>query len=643
MRVLWMVSLLLAGCAGGEVDEEIEPPLPDPAFDLPNALGGAGHPLLPWPSDQYLDVSGPPRVTVAPELMPTGVPADLIAHTGFSRVVPIVAALPGSFDPASLPDPSDPGATLEADSPVRVVVLHNGDEPEPWPVLAEIDATAGDEEEPTLILRPHRPFPFGSQVVVGLRTSLQAADGTPHAPSAPLARVLADTPEGPAEAALTTRVRDALMRALPQIGPEPEDLALAWSFTIRTADDVIGPSLAMQDLAAEDDGAEFTLETVEYVRQDRNDPNSPVRRADIYGTLHTPWFLDADNRLVLDEDGRPVVQERRASPFLVTVPREVTETRPTVLYGHGFFSAIEETTWSKEFNGLRQWQMPAVTTRFHGFAEVDLVSIALPALGGDDIAGLAGVIDLQRQSQANFTVVHNLIANQLSQELEIDWPDDEAGPFTPLSPTDIPYMGISNGGTQGLVMMATSPVLRRGALVVPGGGWAHMLQRATQWNELGLVFSTRYEDAASLQLAMSMVQQVFDPVDSLNYAEHLVADRLPGRPDHADLLLIEAVHDSQVANLVTRWVVGAAGIPVLVPSVAEVWGAPTIEGEAPNGIGFESYDLGAEPPPPGNVAPPDENGVHGDVRNVQAYRDQVGLFLEEGIVRRTCEGPCDPE
>jgi len=631
---LWTAALVLAACTGSDPDDMDTNLVEITAFDQDNALGLGGHPLLPWPSDQYLavDAQGTRAVAVDPALLPTGIPADLLDADGFSRLSPIVTWLPGSVDPASLPDADDWGASLQDDSPVRVVVLQDDAEPVAWPVMAETDATAGDPADATLILRPHRPLPFGSTVVVGLRTTLTDHSGAPHPPSQALARLLDGAPEGDAEASLMDRERDALLAALPLIGPSADDLAMAVTFTVRSEADVTGPTIGMQDAAAAESTVTFTIE----------DPTYEDDRALVYGTMQTPWFLDADNRVVLDEAGRPVEQERRDSPFLVTIPRTVTETRPTMLFGHGFFSAIEEPTWGNLFNGLARWEMPAVTTKFHGFAEADLATIAIPALGGEDIAGLKGVIDLQAQSQSHFTLLHTLIAEHLSDTLEIDWPDDDSGAFKPLSATELPYMGISNGGTQGLVMMTTSPVLSRGALVVPGGGWAHMLQRAAQWTTLGAVFSEKFTSDAELQLAMSMVQQVFDPVDSLNYVDHLVDDRLPGRVADPDLLLVEAVNDSQVANLVTRWIVGAAQVPVLTPSVADVWDAPSLPDDQTANVAFESYDLGVQDNPPGNVAP-EENGVHNDVRLLDAYREQMGIFLQTGVVERTCEGPCDPE
>lgn len=614
----------------GESDGDGELPEDVDASDLPNALGAGGHALLPWPSDQHMGKERKP----AAELLPTAFTSLLLEGSGASRIMPIVTYLPGGVDPSSLPPADQWGATLEAGSSIAVVVLQEGEEPARWPMLAEIDATAPNRAEATLLLRPHRPFPAESTVVVGLTSRLRThacsidegdQDCVNHEPLPALARVLDGTPEGRAEQSWMGAPRDALLAALPYLAEERGDLVQAFSFTVRGSAEIIDPMVAMQNEAAAFTPENYTLQEIDYRE----------RRADIYGRVEVPWFLGDDDTLVVDENGLPVVQEYRNVPFLVTIPRTITEPRPVVLFGHGFFSAIEESTWSNLFNGLEQWEMAAVTTRFFGFAEVDLPK-AVGALTGETLDGMRGIIDLQRQSQVNFTVIHNLIATELASVIEVDFGD---GPFHPLDGSKIPYMGISNGGTQGLVMMSTSPVLTRGALVVPGGGWSHMLQRAAQWSSLGLAFSNRYRNRpAELQVAMSMMQLIFDPVDSLNFVDHLIHDRLPSAPETPDILIVEALEDSQVANMVSRWVGGTAQVTQLLPAPAQIWDVPSEvlqEGdELSLPWGYEIYDLGVEPHPPGNIAAT-ENGVHDQVRLLPEYRLQMGIFLEEGRIVRT--------
>lgn len=599
----------------------------------PNALSLGGHVLLPWPADQYTvpDAATATGLALAPGegLLPDGFTPRMLQGDGFSRVTPAVGWLPGSVDPDTLPDPDVWDATTKDGASV-VIVAVDGGRADRWPALVEIDATADDPNEATFIVRPHRPYPPGSTVVVLVTTDVTDAGGTAHPAHEAFGRILDGMPQGRAEEAWASSV-PTWQAALTAAGRTADEVAQGWSFSVRTEGDVVDVTLAMQDIAAKAPTSVYTLDEVQY----------EADRALVYGTLQVPWFLGDDNTVVLDDAGMPVVVEQRSVPFLVTIPDTVTSPRPVVLFGHGFFSAIEEPTWSNLFEGLARWEMAAVTTQFFGFAEKDL-GTAAAAIGGEDLEGLVGIIDLQRQSQANFTVLHRFIDDVLSNVVTVDWGETV---IQPLAAEKTAYLGISNGGTQGLVMMSTSPVLDRGALVVPGGGWSHMLQRASQWSTLGAVFADRFVDDAELQLGSALTQQTFDPCDSLNYVEHLLDDRYEGRKADPEVLVVEALHDAQVANLVTRWAVGASGVPQMTPAVEDVWGVPTVDASGTGsigGTGYEIYDLGVEPNPPGNVAAT-ENGVHDQVRRLDAYREQMGRFLEFGEVVRTCDGVCDPE
>ena len=206
------------------------------------------------------------------------------------------------------------------------------------------------------------------------------------------------------------------------------------------------------------------------------------------------------------------------------------------------------------------------------------------------------------------------------------------------------YMGISNGGTQGLTLMSTSPAYDHGVLVVPGGAWTHMLERAVQWNDMGSVLRDRFDEARELQLALSLAQPLLDAADSMNYAPHLVTDRFPGLPD-VKVVLHEAKEDSQVANLVTHWVARSAGVPLITPSPIDVWGLDTITAEGPGGTDAPAalyvYDLGVPAQPLTNVPPETDNETHDDVRRRDDYGQHVGRFLEDGTIVQVCDGPCD--
>jgi hypothetical protein len=653
------LALALAGCPVADDGEPVDTDVVDPAADdLPQPFVD-GVSLYPWPSEQYEvpDASTPSgwRVSVPQGLMPDGIEARVIdGDDGFSRVVPILAWLPGGFDATTFPDAADWGATTQDDSPVLLVREGTF---ELVPAMVEPDASATVPELAPMIVRPHRALDPATRYAVLVRRSVRRLDGAEHAVPDAITTLLsgADTDD---RAVQSWRRRFDLVRDAAEAHHVPtDDILLAWTFRTRSQEQVIRDAVALQDVAATAPTAGYTIEDVWYCPGAEDNPadqaahcSHTVREGDdralIYGTFEVPDFLGDDARFVPGDDGLPTASGTMDAPFLITVPRTVSAPTPGLLLGHGFFSAIEEPLWSTQFDALEQWAMPAVTTKFYGFAEVDLTAPPGPGLPTTlsvfaNLSDIDKVVDEQLQSHANFTVLHRLVSEHLATDpaARVDFGD---GPFSPLTTDPMAYIGASNGGTQGLVMMTTSPVLTRGALVVPGGGWSHMLQRAVQWNQLAPVVVSRYlDDPRQLQLVMSMLQNAFDRVDSLNYVDHLIDDRLEGRPAAPDLLAVMAVNDAQVTNLVTSWVAGDAGFPLITPSPRPVWGLDEIPSGTPDvHVALEVFELGVADNPTGNVPPPEENGVHDGVRKLAAFHEEVGHFLTTGEIVHACDGPC---
>jgi hypothetical protein len=84
------------------------------------------------------------------------------------------------------------------------------------------------------------------------------------------------------------------------------------------------------------------------------------------------------------------------------------------------------------------------------------------------------------------------------------------------------------------------------------------------------------------------------------------------------------------------------GIPQLAPAAQALWGIPDEEGPLSSALVY--FDFGVDPLPPGNQAPEDDNGTHGDQRYADSSRAQINAFFHEGgLIEQFCEGPCDPE
>jgi hypothetical protein len=612
-----MVLLLLALLVGCPSTEPVEEPPGEVITGIANLPGGdplvARVASMPFPSDFFVvdDASTATgrRVAYPVEALPLDVAPSVVGGDGFSRATAMLTQRDGGFDPTSLPDASDVLATTRDDSPV--FVLREGD----WarhPLLVELDLGGNNPTDTALILRPHGAFEPDTGYVVLLRSSLRAADGG-EIEATDAFRALRDGIATDSDAVEAWRPKFGLVNdAIAGAGLDPSEVVLGWSFHTRSREDVDGPLRAITDTLAtlELDDVTITSDTV----ADDGD-----RR--IEGTMRLPDFLGGDRSMPL-EGGVPFSQGDVDVPFLVTIPDTIVGPRPVVLFGHGFFSSRYETTWGTMDDGLERWAMSGATIDFEGFSELDLADTAAVLTG--PVEGLRGVINQQVQNVARFTALARVVKEQLSVDV------------AELDPAAVHYMGISNGGTQGLTIVATSPELSRGVLVVPGGGWTHMIQRAVQFGELGSLIQDRYPSPLDFQLVLAMLQAIFDPADSLNYADTLQDD-----PD-VEVTLHMAVNDSQVANLVTEWVARTAGIPLIEPSTVVIPGLPTVGVEPEGRSALFVYDEGVPAAPPGNQPPLVDNGTHDSVRALDVYQEQVGTFLESGTIRQVCDGPCDP-
>lgn len=613
---------LLAGCGD---DELVIDNLPGGNPLVPEIA------MYPFPSSFYLEddeatVTGK-RLALPDEAMPGELSATPFEGIdGFSRVSLITTFIPGGVDPATLPDLTDPGASVSDTS--SVWLLH-ADSHERVPVLVELDANVTDVADQALLIRPQAVLDANTTYVVVVRDGVRLLDGSPARPTDAFVAlrddIATDVPEVESQRGDYARTRAAFEAA----GATSEEVVQAWSFHTRSNEQVHAPLLSMQD-AAMDHALSFVIESDEVDGDNRL----------VEGTFSAPDFL-GDDDLVQIEEGAAVPRGTRDVPFLLTIPVTASQQeRPVIVYGHGFLSRMEETTWSQLNGHLQGWRMAAISTEFIGFTEDDTVATLDVLTGNLDQA--FKIVSQQMQSEIHFTLLARLVEEELASVV--------------LSDTDAPildadavhFMGISNGGTQGMTIVASSPMFERAALVVPGGAWMHMLQRAVQFNLFGPLLTSQFAQTRELQLALSLLQLHFDHIDGASWIQHMTDNRLPGR-DQIDVraTLHEAVGDAQVANMITEWMARSANIPLITPSPRDVWGIPTLDAtavaSADPSAALIIYDEGYPPLSPGNVPPATDNGSHETIRDLSVYQQHIGEFLENGTIQQVCEGACDPE
>ncbi len=601
-----------------------------------------GNPLVPevaaypFPSDFYTvkDPGSPTgrRLSLPKEVLPKSITPEVFKDAdGFSRIPVILTQLPGGVDPKSLPDPADPAATTDkASAPVLLVEEGSGNL---VPILVENDLAAQNVEERSLIIRPLRTLAGGTGHVVIVRSKLRDLAGKPHAPGNAY-RALRDgipttVPELEAQREDFKRVKSAIEK----LGLDPAEVVQAWPFTTRSEASVQQALLSMQAQANAAPLASYKI--LSDVVEEKDGKKNRQIKASFVG----PSFIGADKRVHLDASGKAVQQGTREVEFGLTIPSTIDGPRPVILFGHGFLGSWAQGTRGS-FNDLCTESRFSAAMSYFGFNET-LQAYLVEALT-TNMGAFEYVVAEVQQTFANYTTMARLVKEKLADELTGTGP---GGSFKLLDPKQVHYLGISNGGTFGFVVAATSPQLTRACLVVGGGGLVHFLQRSVVWNGYKGLFAIVYHDARDQQLMMSLMQIVIDPIDSMNYVEHLAKDRFPGcQPLRAAMIM--AVNDSQVHNLVSEWVARTAKIPLVTPSPKSIFGLQTLAAPPPDGTTADAallvFDEKVEGYPAGNVPPATDNGTHGTVTKLPGYKKSVSDFIEHGKLVQHCDGACDP-
>ncbi len=589
--------------------------------------------LLPFPSDFYL-VDDPDTATGRRLVFPQGAlpdhvpPAIFDDADGFTMTPTILAWLPGGVDSASLPDPLNPGATLEDDSPVFLV------ETTGWtrvPVLAELDANTDDVSLQLLLIRSHVKLEPNTGYVVILRDGLRTRDGAPHETGEAFAALRDGRATGDPDVERLRPSFELVNQAIAENGLEPEEVVLAWAFHTRSEEQVVSTLLEMQWMTWEAPTGDWSIDATEV-----NTENWIAE-----GTFEVPNFLDDDGLVQMDADGLPISQGTYPEEFRLTIPLSVTETRPVIVYGHGFFSHLGESSGGAVNQLCRERGFSAIATNM-GFNESDMFE-QLDILT-TRLKDMYWLISLHWQKLVNQTALAKLVQDRLGTELTLDW---GGGEFLPLDGAAVHYSGISNGGTYGYLVASTSPAFERAVLMVGGGGVTHFLQRAVNWRDFEWFFDGVVEDKQAMQILLATLQIPLDSIDSLNYVHRLTRNRFPGLgPMRASVHM--AVNDSQVRNILTEWSCRTAGVPLVTPSAKDIWGLETITAALPDGAAdvdsaLHVYDEHVEPSPITNVPPMEDNGTHGTMGRLPVMQEAWYQFLEHGRIVQVCDGPCDPD
>lgn len=618
-----------------------------------NPLGGGlfADCFTPYPSSVYQqkDKAGVLRIQIPSGVLPVSggnVPistAALNGRDGYSPATPMLAYFPeqlGRIDSvqSKLPGPGQVTASMQPASPVQVLDYATG---ERVPILAEVDENAGTGERQALLISPQVRLAPGHRYVVAI-AGLKNSMGRPIPALAGFAALRdGKLDPGSVRSGELPHMTD-LFAMLQHHGIVKETLQLAWDFVTASDETATGPVLRMRDQAlAYRPPMPVPAVTVSKVT------DKPMGRENLWrqivGTYAVPSFLtdDATGRLARDATGQPQLRGMGQFALVIHVPacaERVAGPLPVMIYGHGLFGGAQgemESGYQREV--INRLCMVQIGSDWIGLASADRTYVSTTVL--KDFNEIVQLTDRLQQAHVNFAYLANLIATGGLDGLPALQLPARMGAL--LDKTRVYYYGISNGGIQGMGLLALSPHIKRGALCVPGGFWTQMMFRSSNFSMLSALLAAAYPDPLDRQLIVALSQSQWDHSDPVTWAPHILRDPLPQSGGKKQVLYQEGIGDAQVPNLATRAMVRTIGLSHVGQPVEPVPGVAQEVG--PLDSGYVQYDIGQQPRPGDtNVPPMKDNPVHGAVRKLEAAKVQLELFLREGgQVTDTCKGmPC---
>jgi hypothetical protein len=651
--------------------------------------------LLPWPDDYYTvedDSSATGRrVNLSNAGMPQNSRGTPIAaapynlNDGFSPGQTAVVRVPGldtedafsATDPIPLNDLSR-NEELRDNEPIIVIDAETG---ERWPIWVELDSNAPTPAETALMIHPARNYAAGHRYVVAMR-NLKTGAGEPI-PAPNGFRYYRDRLPTNEPAINAQRGRfERIFKTLRKAGIQRESLYLAWDFTVSSDENIAERMLHIRDdafaqlgdtnladVAVQGDHPSFTVTSFQNFTPEQ-DPEMARR---VQGTFQVPCYLQPNcaprGRFELGSDGLPSQNGTWTANFNCAIPRAAVDDpgaspgRPQV-YGHGLLGTANEATSGAQQLLAQTHNFVICATDEIGFSQSDVPNIAGNIL--PNLSNFPELTDRVQQGLLNELYLGRLMIHTdgflSAAAFHVDPADLGSAPT--IDNSRLYYNGNSQGGILGGALTAVAPDFTRASLGVPAMNYSVLLNRSVDFDAFKPFFAGGYPSPLTQQLALSLIQMLWDRSDPNGYAHRMTTNPLPNTPPH-EVLMNVAFGDHQVttwqADVEARTIGAQIHDPVVFdgrwPGVDVVWGVPRIAAYpfADSAIVYwDSGPLRANPTPPpamiGTDPPPIENlpnrtGVdpHGHPRVAPAEMQMVSDFLRPdalSAITDTCLGPC---
>ena len=631
-------------------------PAPNLQFDVAATCATAPVPydrqaatsLSPFPDDYYLvaDASTAtgkrvqvdvPKVDAALAVLLTALIAPSRNLDGMSPLAPIVVELPAALDAASLPQSA--AESLDAFASIGLFDISADSETRgqrvPFEALLRDAPDSGGSASHVLVVFPAAPLrPRGHYAFV-LTNRARTMSGQALAPSAFMQAALsgmASTSEASRLASSLSSVMPALAALSPAI--QRDDLALVLGISIRSVDKLPDDLLAIRQQLRAAQPPAYTIASSSADTEAGSDVAAIVS-----GNWRPLSFRNGDF-LARDRSGRPVSNGTPRINFTLALPKTaLSGAAPIVIYQHGQPGNAETEVLRAARRGLAKAGFAVL-----GFTDVvnreiipsgDIVALNLQALltliAQQDLPDYLSLATHAEQL-ALLRLIPTL--NKLDV-LPLGAPDGRPD----LDPeAALGYLGISQGSTHGLGLLAFAPEIHAAALTVGAGRFSATLvhQNAEQlYQGVSSVFAGLTH--AQFYAGIALVQMAFDRQDSQNFAHFMYRNQLAlGTAERASVLLTEGLGDSFVPYYATRSAAAQLGLPQLSPSAVRVpflasASAPlTANIDAATSGAFFQYvpkDFAGATPTAGCVAGAETEGHYCSQTAEEALRQRVQFFL----------------
>jgi hypothetical protein len=548
---------------------------------------------------------------------------------GFSPTGTLMTVLPWA-SVKGLPTHADIGKSVTKDSPTILLDVTRG---ELVPHFSELDMS-GRADEHTFFIRPVVRLRDSSRYIVAIRR-VEDEDGKVLPPS-PAFKALRDggaskEPSVEARRGLYKDIFDTLEKA----GIPKKDLQLAWDFSTASKENVSRSLVFMRDDALKTVGPEGP----DYKIVKSEDNPNPFIKKRLSLSMTVPMYTEkatAPTKLVRGADGLPKQNGTMEVEVLVHIPNAATKQPcPLLQNGHGLLGKRTEGQDGYLAKMAEGGCFVAFSVDLIGMASEDNAAVTDQIIG--DIGKFRNSIDRQHQGLVNELVAMRLMKGKFVKDPAIQFDGRSA-----IDPTRAYWRGDSQGGIFGATYVALSTDVTRGVLGEPGAPYSLLLNRSVDFGPFFFLLRGVYEDAFDLQLALGLVQMMWDRTEPGGYLGYINQDPLPGTPKH-EVLLHVAIGDHQVTPLGAHVMARAVGAKNVTPFNRDIWGVPAAAPPLTGGSAIVEFDFGTPEAPFENLPNSRGEDPHDMVRELDVAQKQEAKFLLEGVVQHFCDGKCDPK